>query len=297
MTYVHRSNLELVASVLPYWSPETHTIQMELLFMRTNYLVSAGALAITVALSACSSDSTAVGSRGVVALSFATTGTTTTSASVAPSAPGVLAMAAATDSLVITKAQLVLARLELQRAGATCSSNEVAGEDDNNNDGECTGLELAPSIVSLSTNGAVTQALSTAIPAGTYTAFEAKIRVVEAKKAASTAFLAANPDMKGASVRVEGTFNGKAFTYTGAPKAELEGLFNPPLVADSTGANITIKVDLKNWFRTSTGTLVDPATANAGGINAALVSGNIARSFKAFRDDDRDGRDDRGNNP
>ena len=67
-----------------------------------------------------------------------------------------------------------------------------------------------------------------------------------------------------------------------------------PLVADSTGANITIKVDLTNWFRTSSGTLIDPATANAGGTNAALVSSNIARSFKAFRDDDHDGRDDHG---
>ncbi len=265
--------------------------------MRTNYLVSAGALAITVALSACSSDSTNPGGRGTVSLSFATTGTTTTSASVSPSAPGVLAMTAVTDSLVITKAQVVLARLELQRSGGTCSSSEVAGDDDNNDDGSCAELELAPSIVSLAVNGAVTQALNSSIPAGTYTAFEAKIRVVEAKKAASTAFLAAHPEVKGASVRVEGTFNGKAFTYTGAPKAELEGLFNPPLVADSTGANITIKVDLANWFRTSTGTLVDPATANAGGVNAELVRGNIARSFKAFRDDDRDGRDDRGTKP
>ena len=265
--------------------------------MRTNYLVSAGALAITMALSACSSDSTSVGSRGTVALSFATTGTTTASASVAPSAPGTLAMTAVADSLVITKAQVVLARLELQRAGATCTSNEVDGEDEKADDSSCAELELAPSIVSLAVNGAVTQALNSSIPAGTYSAFEAKIRVVEAKKAASTAFLAANPNFKGASVRVEGTFNGKAFTYSGAPKAELEGLFNPPLVADVTGANITVNVDLKNWFRTSTGTLVDPATANAGGINAELVSRNIAKSFKAFRDDDRDGRDDRGTNP
>jgi hypothetical protein len=40
--------------------------------------------------------------------------------------------------------------------------------------------------------------------------------------------------------------------------------------------------------------LIDPATANSGGANAELVSSNIARSFVAFRDDDRDGRDDDG---
>jgi hypothetical protein len=53
-------------------------------------------------------------------------------------------------------------------------------------------------------------------------------------------------------------------------------------------------VDLTNWFKTSSGALIDPATANAGGANAELVSANIARSFVAFRDDDRDGRDDDG---
>lgn len=263
--------------------------------MRTNYLVSAGALVLSFALTACSSDSTNPGglTPGAVSLSLATTGSTTTSASLSSNPSGVLALAAATDSLVITKVQVVLARLELRRSGATCTSTETAGDDDKVDNSSCAELELAPSLVSLAVNGGVTQALNSSIPSGTYTAFEAKIRAVEAKKSASTAFLAANPQMVGASVRVEGTFNGKAFTYTGAPKAELEGLFSPPLVADSTGANITINVDLSNWFRTSSGTLVDPSTANAGGANAALVSSNIARSFKAFRDDNRDDRDDR----
>ena len=264
--------------------------------MRTNYFISAGALVLAFALTACSSDSTNPGgvTPGAVSLSFATTGSTTTSASISSNPSGVLALAAATDSLVITKAQVVLARLELQRSGATCVSTESAGDDDKTDNSSCAELELAPSIVSLSVSGGVTQALNSSIPSGTYTAFEAKIRAVEAKKTASTAFLTAHPEFAGASVRVEGTFNGKAFTYTGAPKAELEGLFSPALVADSTGANITINVDLTNWFRTSSGTLVDPATANAGGANASLVSSNIARSFKAFRDDNHDGRDDRG---
>ena len=263
--------------------------------MRTNYFMAVSAVSVAFALTACSSDSTNPGlTPGAVSLSFATTGSKTASASVATNPPGVLALAAATDSLVITKVQVVLARLELQKSGATCVSTESAGDDDKADNSSCAELELAPSLVNLSVNGSVTQALNTSIPSGTYSAFEAKIRVVEAKKAASTAFLAAHPEMVGASIRVEGTFNGKAFTYTGAPKAELEGLFNPPLTADSTGANITINVDLTNWFRTSSGTLVDPATANAGGANAALVSSNVARSFKAFRDDDHDGHDDRG---
>ena len=263
--------------------------------MRTNYFVATGVAFVALALGACSSDSTNPGTTpGAVSLSFSTTGSAAASASDVPNSPGILVLAAATDSLVITKAQIVLARLELQKSGATCASTESAGDDEKVDNSACAELELAPSLVSLAVSGGVTQAMNTTIPSGTYSAFEGKIRVVEARKSASTAFLAAHPEMVGASVRVEGTFNGKAFTYTGAPRAEVEGLFNPPLVADSTGANITINVDLSNWFRTSSGTLVDPSTASAGGTNAALVSANIARSFKAFRDDDHDGRDDRG---
>ena len=106
--------------------------------------------------------------------------------------------------------------------------------------------------------------------------------------------IAAHPELRGASVYVEGTFNGKAFTYTGTTRAQIESRFDPPLVADGSGINVTVAVDLTTWFKTSSGAVIDPATANAGGPNAELVSTNIARSFVAFRDDDHDGRDDDG---
>jgi hypothetical protein len=199
------------------------------------------------------------------------------------------------DVLVINKAQLVFARVELQLAGATCNSSEDAGDGDHNNDNSCAELELAPSVVDLPVTGAIATALNVTVPAGTYSAFEAKIRPVDSKRGAgSAAFLTAHPELAGVSVRVEGTFNGKAFTYTGAPRAELESVFNPPLAVADKGANITINVDLANWFKTSSGVLIDPATANAGGTNATLVAANIRKSFRAFRDDDRDGRDDQG---
>jgi hypothetical protein len=206
--------------------------------------------------------------------------------------PSAATFTSGADVLVISKAQLVLARLELQRAGATCPVRDDDA-DERRDDSSCAELELAPSIVDLPVDGSATNTLKLDAPAGTYSAFEAKIRPVEAKRSGTAAFLAAHPEMTGASVRVEGTFNGKAFTFTGAPKAELESVFNPPIVADATGASIAVKVDLTNWFRNSSGALVDPSTAKAGGPNASLVNGNIARSFRAFEDEDHDGRDDR----
>lgn len=250
-------------------------------------------------LAACSADSTGpnTSASGSVSLSFAATGARTSSSSSTSSASGLsstLASGSSADALVITKAQLVLARLELQRAGATCTTATEAGDDNPSSTESCAELELAPMVIDLPVNGSVVSALSVAVPPGSYTALEAKIRPVEASRRGGAAFLAAHPELTGASVRVEGTFNGTAFTYVGATRAELESMFDPPLAAGADGINVTVKVDLTNWFKTSTGTLIDPATANAGGSNSALVSANIARSFSAFRDDDHDGTDDHG---
>ena len=265
--------------------------------MRTSAWLATLALGAGGLLSACATDSTgpAVTGPRSLSLSLAATGAQSTapaslSGGSAPSGTILSSLSSRVDALVITKAQLVFARLELQRVGATCASTASAG-DDERADESCAELELAPTLVSLPVDGSVTNALSVAVPAGTYSAFEAKIRPLEAQGIGSTAFLTAHPEFARASVRVEGTFNGKAFTYLGAPSAQLESVFTPPLVADASGINITVKVDLSTWFRTAAGTFVDPATANVGGANAGLVRSNIARSFNAFRDDDHGGHD------
>ena len=261
--------------------------------MRFSMLSSTILIAASVA--ACA-DSTGPGGTRPVTVSFTTSGASAASASLAPLA--LLGSTSAADALVITKAQLVLSRIELQKAGASCTSTEAAGDNDGDREDECAELELAPTVVDLPVNGTVVSKLQVAVPAGTYSALEAKISPVhlnnEHNGKGSAAFLAAHPDLAGVSIRVEGTFNGKAFTFTSPVKAEIETKFNPPLDITTTTPNITVNADLSNWFKTSSGTLIDPATANAGGPNAELVAQNIRRSFKAFRDDDHDGRDDHG---
>lgn len=266
--------------------------------MRINsFSISTGLLACA-ALAGCAADSTSPNGTGAraVSISFAATAANSASASLSPS--GVLLSSASADAITITKVELVVARLELQRVGATCTSDASAGDDDHGDDNSCAELELAPSVVDLPVDGSVASKLQVAVPAGTYSALEAKIRPIRTNNGndgrGTSAFLTAHPDLAGVSIRVTGTFNGKPFVYTGSPKAEFETSFNPPVTVDSTGVNLTVQVDLSTWFRTSSGTLIDPATANAGSANAALVSDNIRRSFKAFQDDDHDGRDDHG---
>ncbi|HEU4721631.1 MAG TPA: hypothetical protein VFS59_09755 [Gemmatimonadaceae bacterium] len=262
--------------------------------MTSRLLALAGVSALGASLVACAADSTGpnASAAGFVSLSFASVGASSTSSSTSVSGgtlSGAVAGSSSVDALVITRVQLVLAELELQRAGGTCTSGDASSSSDS-----CEELELAPTMIELPVNGNVVSAVSVPVPPGSYSAFEAKITLADTGRRGGAALIAAHPELRAASVRVEGTFNGKPFTYTGATRAQIESRFDPPLVADASGINVTVRVNLTGWFRTSSGAIIDPATANAGGPNAELVSTNIARSFVAFCDDDRDGRDDRG---
>jgi hypothetical protein len=231
-----------------------------------------------------------------VSISFSTAPASGATLSLSPE-PGLSRSVTATsgsNTLVVTKAQLVVARMELERDGASCASTAAAG-DDEVDEHECAELALAPSVVDLPVDASVVGALQLAIPAGTYRALEAKVRAIRADDdhgKGSAAFLAAHPELAGVSVRVEGTYNGTAFVYTGSPRAEFETQFNPALAVDAAPVNLTVHVDVSSWFKDASGALIDPSTATTGGANAGTVADNISRSFRAFHDDDRDNRSD-----
>ncbi|MFL5608109.1 MAG: hypothetical protein ACJ8AD_16780 [Gemmatimonadaceae bacterium] len=139
-----------------------------------------------------------------------------------------LSLTTGADALVITRAQLVVARMELQRLGAICTSDAPMGDDDVD-ENECAELELAPTVVDLPVNGTAVSILNASVPAGSYSALEAKIRLLRSDSEhgrSSSAFLTAHPELNGVSVVVEGTFNGSKFTYQGAPRVEFERTFN-----------------------------------------------------------------------
>jgi hypothetical protein len=261
-------------------------------------LVTLGTIA---GLAACAADSTAPGAAGRQSMTVSFT--TAASSGAVASRIGLEGLSrsitdtSGKDVMVITKAQIVLARLELERADATCTSEEAAGDDSTHvDDDKCAELELAPTAVSLPLDSTVTTALNVTVAPGSYSALEAKVRPIETNHGlfgpGTAAFIAAHPDLVGISVRVEGTFNGKAFTWTGSPRAELQIKFDSSLVVADSASNITMHVDVAKWFKTNSGALIDPATALDGRSNANLVARNIRDSIHAFRDDDHDGHDD-----
>lgn len=239
------------------------------------------ALALSV-LVACG-DSTGPGARAPLTLSFG-------AAAPQVSTTASLRVVAGGAPLVVTRVQLVIAEAELETPDASC----IAADDD---DSECPEIKLGPTLVDLPLDGSIRAVLQANVPAGTYEELEFEIEAVEesddddmsAQEVA--AFLTANPQFRGVSIRVEGTYDGAPFVYTTDAEAELELEFSPPVSIDGS-SNITVHVDVASWFRGPNGVTIDPRTANQGGANKELVDDNIERSFEAFDDDDRDGRDD-----
>jgi hypothetical protein len=250
-----------------------------MIFKRVFPVIAAAALA-----AACS-DGTGPGSDGTVSLSFVTA----TGGSAAQfSRAGMLddTITAGDDVIVITRAQIVLREIELEREDD--DGCESLGMDD---DDGCEEFETGPMLLDLPLNGQVATAITIAPDTGVYDEIEFEVHKPE-DDGDDDAFLAQHPDFNGVSIRVQGTFNGEPFTYESDLDVEQEYDLVPPLViTDATaGTNVTIHVDLAAWFRNGA-SLVDPRTANKGGANEGIVKENIKVSFKAFEDEDCDGDD------
>jgi hypothetical protein len=251
------------------------------MFSSRRFVAAASVLTLG-GLAACA-DSTGIGGARPVSLSFSTL-----SMSPAPAAAARYALVGTADPLVITKAQLVFSKSELERAGVTCVGTVELDDD------SCPDMKMGPMLVTLPLDGTVKTELTVSIPAGSYDEYESDIDAIKSETEGqgndAAAFLAANPQFRGVSIRVEGTYNGTPFVYTTDVETGLKLAFTPALTVDGAANNLTVHVDIPSWFRNGT-TSIDPVSANAGGANKQIVDDNIKRSFKVFEDDDRDGHE------
>jgi hypothetical protein len=236
------------------------------------------------ALAGCS-DPTEVALRGGVAVSFATQ--SPTAGTPAPRFSRAAAMddtlAVGTDTLILTSVQVVLREIELKRAEtADCDVEpEPAG---------CEEVEVGPVLVDLPLTPGADSTFAIQAPTGSYSRIDFEVHKVSGGDPTDAAFLQAHPEFDELSIRVQGTYNGQAFTFETDLDVEQELSLAPPMVIDEMAAtNVTVRVDVSTWYRSAGGALIDPATANTGGQNESEVKENIKDSFKAFEDKDRDG--------
>ena len=245
--------------------------------MKWRFLRPSGIAMLALGSAAC--DSTNTG-RQNVGISFSTKAALSLVAN-EQSANFNITMTNGANTLVITRAQLVLRELELKLSTtSTCATGTV--ED------SCEEIELGPMLIDLPVTDAVMTPITTQVPAGTYREIEFDIRR-PGTDPADVAFVATNPNFNNVSIRVEGTYNGTPFVFTSELDQEVEIDFNPPVVITDGNNNATIAVDIRSWFTNTDGTLISPATANPGQPNASIVSEKIKVSLRAFEDDDKDG--------
>jgi len=243
----------------------------------------AALLCVAVGTIACS-DATTGGARHPLTVSI----TTQSQGLIADRTLADITIGSGTNSLVITKAQLVARRIELAPASATsCEGMQESGDDANVEDG-CAEVEVGPTLLDIPVNGTTTTNITASVPAGTYRALEIRVEPITSGNSRSLAFIAAHPEVKNVSVRVEGTFNGKAFVFTGPVDARIETAFSAPVTVDATNPNVTVAIDLSSWFSDGSSGVLDPGNA----ANAGRITANIAGSFRAFEDDDHDGHED-----
>jgi hypothetical protein len=188
---------------------------------------------------------------------------------------------------VITKAQLLARRIELAPASASnCASTSESG-DDNASVG-CAEVEVGPALLDIPLDATTKTSITASIPPGSYRGLELRIGPVTSGNRSSVQFVASHPEFRNASIRVEGTFDGKSFVFVSAVDSRIETAFTTPISVDASSPNVTIAIDISNWFSDGAGGTLDPSNSS----NNGRISANIASSFHAFEDDDHDGHDD-----
>ncbi len=265
-----------------------------------------GALALCLVLAGTTAcDAIGDPDREMVSISFTGAGAAAGEMRATPAGmASSVTVSSGSNTLVIEKAQVLLRRIKLKSGlGINCpddsggdssddsdSDSTTSNPDSSASNGACQELHTGPVLVDLPlTENAVTS-ITALVPRGTYREIEFRIHKLGDDTPEERALASQHPEFDRASIRVEGTFNGAPFVFVSEENEDRELEFQPPIVIDEGNENVTIRLDVSRWFRTGSGGVIDPATANKGGANEKLVRDNIRASIRAFEDDDRNGR-------
>jgi hypothetical protein len=179
------------------------------------------------------------------------------------------------DVLVITSAKILIRDIKLNVANGSDSTN----------------FKVGPFVMNLDlTAGTATSVnlLTTAfIPEGNYDRIKFEIhKVGDNETPPDPEFVDANGRY---SVIANGTFNGVPFTYKSKKSAHQFLVMPNSIVVTSSGkTNVTLSVKPYSWFVFNSVAILDPSNSN----NENVIDNNIKDSFKAFRDNNKDGNPD-----
>ncbi|RMG63201.1 MAG: hypothetical protein D6715_11525 [Calditrichaeota bacterium] len=216
-------------------------------------------------LSSCGSSTSPTATEGKVKFSVR---------SVAPPSTVGLNKTQVVGQVTITKAKIVINEIEFE--------NEL-------NDSLDFELE-EPFVHDLAADTSLHTVAVLQVPFGMYKELSVKVKKLRNDDGA---VFTQNPELQNLSVYVEGFLDNdtsKKFIFTSDLTAKQKQKFNPPLVIDSTqtSTNVVLSIDLSRWFVDRSGNPLDPKLPD----NRSQIENNIKASFKMFKDDDDDGRED-----
>lgn len=189
-------------------------------------------------------------------------------------------------TLSLTAVTLTVSRAELKPAAAAVCADDNEGANDDRSPGgsgasgdthngsdDCGEMKIGPTTIDLPLDGSVVTVPADAIPAGTFQQL----------------------DLRLAFIRLQGTFDGKAFDVTVSTPVRGEIQFATPLVVTAgTATSVTVTVPVAQWLTNADGSLVDPSQLNSNQSLLGQFIGRVGSSFHAFEDEDHDGHDDHG---
>ena len=240
------------------------------------------AVFLAAAVAACSDNPAGPEGQGTVVFQLATAGTGATSA---PSLA--VTVTRGTDVIVISDVQLVARKIKLDREDSSCPADI---EEDPEEEAECPSLKLGPLLLDPPLEEGVSPTFTVDIPAGVYD--ELQLQIHKPAGSNDAAFIAANPDFNGVSIRVNGTWNGTPFTFTTDLTQVIEIELEDPVTVEVDGeTGLTLLLDVRGWFLDQGGVaLLNPS--NLTQQARSRIEQNIRQSFHAFQDDDEDGEAD-----
>lgn len=201
----------------------------------------------------------------------------------------------AVDSIKITRVRVVLRKIKLKAE----DNNEVEMEHEEN--GHNSTKKLAPFVLDLNLSGAMQQISISNIPFGTYNKFKFEIHKVSqseidtlsaSQKATFVDFLSSDrySIIIDGNLYKNGQSAGTSFTYKSKINVEFEKTLFPPLVISQTPTifNLTLQISSAGWFLDENNFLLDPTNLN----NFSVIENNLKSFLKAFKDNNKDGKED-----
>jgi len=144
--------------------------------------------------------------------------------------------------------------------------------------------ELGAALIEVAVDGSATQVAAKNVDAGKY-----EIIGVGLKPGGDGDRFADFRDPK-ASILVEGTYDGIAFTWRSNIKPEAEFPIDPPINVPANGeASVSISFDVAAWFTAADGAALDPTdSANQTVIEEAIMASLRASAVEFEKDGDND---------